>query len=118
VEWYVSEARARGLPEEEAAPLDLRGEAPIPMSAPTDGEPDFHPLPNELGRTSALKEDVVFQSVETATGAVERGQVSVGFDRDGTSEDTSIRLADESGRVAVVEVRPLADAVRVFDEVL
>lgn len=116
VEWFVTEARAQGLPEPESQPLDLRGQGPLPLAAPREAERAFYPVPDEFGRSTRLADDVLFESVETPGGSLSRGDVSVEFDRDGTAQAAGIRLGDERGRVVRVEVRPLAEAVRVVDD--
>jgi prepilin-type N-terminal cleavage/methylation domain-containing protein len=116
VEWLASEAEQTGeaaAPEPE--PLDLRGDGPLPLSAPRDAERAFRPLPGSLGRDSLLARDLAFRGVETAEGWVERGQAAIEFETDGTADWTSVVIDDDAGRGLAIDVLPLAEAVRVRD---
>ena len=81
-----------------------RGAARLPSAAGADG-----PLP------SRLEDDLAFAGLQTPEGWIQRGEVSIEFERDGTSSYTEIYLDDESGRTLVLDVLPLADAVRISD---
>jgi type II secretion system protein H len=121
VEWLASEAEAdaalRGEPEppSEPAPLDLRGDTPLPLAAPREDERSFAPLPGELGKDAMLAEALRFRGVETAQGWVERGEASIAFGPDGSAEWTTVVLEDDAGHGIALDVRPLADTVRVRD---
>lgn len=115
LEWRVTEAEALGLEPEPPAPLDLRGESPIPMSPPTGEERSYRPLPGTMGRFENLGSSVAFEGFETPEGWVDRGEASIEFERDGTASYTELHLVDESGRSLVLAVLPLADAVRISD---
>ena len=47
---------------------------------------------------------------------MERGRLSLAFESDGTTEAIRIVLARPDGRALVLEVRPLAEAVRIVDD--
>ena len=118
LEWEVSdadEARARGEAVPETPPLDLRGSAPIPLSPPTREARSYRPLPGQLGEFVLLEEPLVFGGLETDEGVIRRGEASIAFARDGTTSWTLIQLDDDGGRSLVIEVLPLADAVRIGD---
>ena len=116
LEWFVTEAEAQGEDEPaEAEPLDLRGGTPLPLAAPRGAERAFRPFPGDLGRDTLLEDSLVFRGVETPTGWVERGGTSIEFGTDGTTETAAVILDDDSGRSLVIDVLPLAEAVRVSD---
>jgi len=116
LEWFVTQAEAQGEDEPvEPEPLDLRGETPLPLEAPRGAERAFRPFPGDLGRDLVLEDSLVFRGVETPTGWVERGGTSIEFGTDGTTEAAAVILDDDSGRTLVIDVLPLAEAVRVSD---
>lgn len=116
LEWFVTEIEALGATDAgDAATLDLRGETPIPMAAPTTSLRAYRPLPGLMGRFEMLEDSVVFLGMETPEGWIDQGRAFVSFARDGTATYTALYLDDESGRSVVLDVLPLADAVRVSD---
>ncbi len=117
LEWLVGDAEAGGGPEEPARPveLDLRGDAPLPLEAPRDETRAFRPLAGLLGRDELLADSLAFRGVETPAGFSDTGQATIEFAPDGTADSTSVILDDESGRALVIDVLPLAEAVRVSD---
>jgi type II secretion system protein H len=114
LEWFLTEAEALG--EEAAADeeLDLRSGAPLPLEAPRV-ERAFRPLPGLLGNEAVLEASLVFRGVETPTGWIERGAMAIEFTGDGTTEAAAVFLDDDSGRALVIDVLPLAEAVRISD---
>jgi len=116
LEWLVSEAEALGEEEpSEPAPVDLNSQLPLPLEAPRGAERAFRPLPGTLGRDAVLDGSLAFRGVETPTGWLARGETSIAFDMDGTTESAAVILDDDSGRALVIDVLPLAEAVRVDD---
>jgi type II secretion system protein H len=117
LEWLVGDAEAAGEPEAAAPPeeLDLRGDAPLPLEAPRDTTRAFRPLPGLLGRDELLADSLAFRGVETPAGLSDTGEATIEFAPDGTSDATSVVLDDESGHALVIDVLPLAEAVRVND---
>jgi prepilin-type N-terminal cleavage/methylation domain-containing protein len=115
LEWFLTEAEAQGEDEPAEEPLDLRGDAPLPLEAPRGAARAFRPLPGTLGRDAVLEESLIFRGVETPTGWVERGGTSIEFHSDGTTVSATVILDDTSGRSLVIDVLPLAEAVRVSD---
>jgi prepilin-type N-terminal cleavage/methylation domain-containing protein len=115
VEWEVTEAEAEGREPEPPVPLDLRGQTPIPMAPVRGEERSYRPLPGQLGDFEWLEDDLVFAGLETPEGWIDRGEASIEFERDGTASYTALYLDDESGRSLVLDVLPLADAVRISD---
>lgn len=122
VEWEVTEARAlravAGEPEPAAEPEEEEsgagGVRELPdLSPPREEVPSFHPLPGQLGRTTALPERVVVEAVEVGSRRLRGREVTVPFDVDGTTEATRIRLRHLDGGSLELEVLPLADAVRI-----
>ena len=115
LEWQVTEAEAEGRAPEPAAPLDLRGQTPIPMAPAYAEERAYRPLPGLMGRFEWLEDNLAFAGLQTPEGWIQRGEVSIEFERDGTASYTEIHLDDESGRTLQLDVLPLADAVRISD---
>ncbi len=116
LEWLVTEAEALGEDQsEEPAPLDLRGQTPLPLEAPRGAERAFRPLPGRLGSDEVLSDSIRFRGVETDSGWVERGGTSIEFAMDGTTDAAAVILDDDAGGTLVIDVLPLAEAVRVSD---
>jgi prepilin-type N-terminal cleavage/methylation domain-containing protein len=118
LEWLATESDVAPQDPDAAAPpppqeLDLRGEAPVPLSPPRDETREFRPIPNRFGSREWLDDDFHFEGVENADGFVDRGFVSFVFDRDGTTDAAQIAIADEDGNLIFLEVRPLLDVVRI-----
>jgi hypothetical protein len=84
--------------------------------APTrEGTREFRPLPGMFGRETAIEESLLFETVATPAGSVNRGEAFVVFERDGTASPTEIVLADGDGHALALEVQALAEAVRIHD---
>jgi hypothetical protein len=115
LEWLATDAEEEGRAPEPPAPLDLRGQAPIPMAAPRGGERSFRPLPGSLGSTERLEEGLDFSGVETLDGWIDQGQATVEFESDGSATYTQVHLDDESGRGVVLDILPLAESVEIRD---
>ena len=115
IEWMVTEMGQPG--DQPAAPLelDLRGQTPIPMTPPSGQAAEFRPLPGVMGRFEPLDSAVFFSGVETSEGFQDRGEATIEFSYDGTADDTSLYLDDDSGRSLILDVLPLADGVRVHE---
>jgi len=91
------------------------GRVAVDLAPPRRERGEFEPLPTSYARRADLGTEVFFGAVETATGPVTRGEVSIAFERDGTAESATIRLEELGGFAVELEVRPLADAVVVRD---
>jgi prepilin-type N-terminal cleavage/methylation domain-containing protein len=116
LEWLASETEEPAPAEPvEPAELELRGETPLPLEAPRDATRAFRPLPGSLGRDEVLAESLAFRGVETPGGFSDRGEVAIEFAPDGSADSTTLFLDDESGNGLLIDVLPLADAVRVSD---
>ena len=95
---------------------EIGPDTPIDLSPPRDTAASFQPLPSQLGRPQPLKNDAFFEGTRTPEGWLESGVVTIEFGRDGTADPTEIVLANEGGDAFVLEVLPLADAVRIHHE--
>ena len=115
LEWQATEAEAEGREPEPVAPLDLRGETPIPMAPVHAEQRTYRPLTGSMGDFEWLEDNLTFAGLQTPEGWIDRGEVSIEFERDGTASYTEIYLDDESGQTLVLDVLPLADAVRIND---
>jgi len=123
VEWLVGDSVAEGEEPPEPVPtsvdpLGLADVGPLDLSAPREAERSYHPLPGLAGRPAVLADSIEFASVETDVGSVDRGETFIRFERDGTTDATTIVLAHESGVAVALEVLPLADTVRIRDATL
>jgi type II secretion system protein H len=118
LEWEVA-AEDEPEPEEEPEPFatGVLGVArgTLDLAPPRRPERAFLPLPAGTGRQARLDPAVFLARVATGEGVVDRGSVGVAFAPDGTADPAEIVLRDESGFGVVLEVRALADAVRVRD---
>jgi len=103
--------------EEEVFPVvyDVRGLTPLPMSAPSTKERSYEPVPGNTGNFHYLADEIYFAGLETSAGWFDRGEVEVRFDEDGTADHSEIVLENDRGERMWLEIRPIADAVRVFD---
>ena len=108
LEWEVQPAPQQDL-------LDAQGRPQIVLAAPAGGEAFFEPVPIEQGRMVRLQDESWFAGIETPYGFYERGAVAVRFERDGTADPTAIVLAEPGGGRLVLDILPLADAVRILD---
>jgi prepilin-type N-terminal cleavage/methylation domain-containing protein len=109
-EWEVPEE------EEPPPPAAAGSDRPPSLSPPARAETAFVPRPDASGRGWRLDDDVLFGGVEIDSGLVERGRLSLAFESDGTTDAIRILLARPDGRTLTLEVRPLADAVRIVDD--
>jgi len=118
IEWQGPDPEAEEpLPAQEPDPY-ASGGANLDLSPPTTEERPYTPLPGVFGRFSYLESDLTFVGVETPEGWIEQGEVSISFDRDGTSEYAEIVLDNDDGATLTLDVLPLADAVRIHGETL
>jgi type II secretion system protein H len=114
LEWLVQDSEQAELAA--AAPaedLDLAGNTPLDLAAPPAPVLDFEPIPGNFGRLQVVTEPFYFEAVETPEGRIERGEVSIGFARDGTADQTEIYLQDAQGDQIALDVQPLDDRVRI-----
>ncbi len=114
-EWFVTEDRALGAgPEAElpAGAADGEEEEPIEMSPPRAEEPAWRRLAGVAGNVSRIDSLVFIDGIETSEGYVDRGELQLHFERDGTTDPAWIILSDDNGRAITLAVAPLADTVR------
>ncbi len=86
------------------------------LLAPPAPEWSFTPIPVRAGNVTALREPLYFAGVDTPEGWIDDGIVYVYFDEDGTAESSSIVMTNDLDGRRILEVLPLADAVRIYDE--
>lgn len=114
-EWYVTEVRALGEEEDVALPeaaLQEGEEPPLEMSPPRAEEPAWRRLLGSAGDVSRLDSVVFIDGIETSQGYVDRGELQLLFERDGTTDPAWIVVSDDDGRTITLAVAPLADTVR------
>lgn len=118
VEWWVTEARAKGddEPEEIEPAFELTSGIPIPMAAPPRRERSWQPLTGKLGSFAWSEEGVRIAGIETAGDWVEKGDVGIEFDSDGTTTPAAVFVDDENDRRLRITVLPLADGVTIENE--
>jgi len=116
LEWMGSNEKNK--PDVKAGKSELPPfvETDVSLNAPPQTERQFAPLPGLLGRTESLTDGVEFKEIETPGGWIDSDATFVTFERDGTASFTTIVLDDLDGRELILEIQPLADTVRIFDE--
>ena len=115
LEWMrnTAESEADDLTEDSGL---LPTDKPVSLKPPAQKERTFARLPGILGRTAVLTDGVEFAVIEIPGGFIDSGTTFVTFERDGTASFTRIVLDDPDGRELVLEIQPLADTVRIFDD--
>ena len=88
----------------------------LSLAPPPAVERSFQSLLGPLGRVEHLGSGVEFGWIETPGGDVDFGEAFIIFEGDGTSSYTILVLNEPGGQELALEVRPLADAVRIIDE--
>ena len=113
LEWFVSDRDED--PRQAAAATDLRG--PVQMSPRHDQVPSYRIIPGSEGRLTWIDETLDFAGVEVDDGWYDSGEFQVVFQGDGSSDAARIVLrADPEEAGLILEVSPLLDAVRIYDE--
>ena len=87
----------------------------LSLAPPRDEIASFGPMEGVYGIRKLLDPGIYFARVETDQGNTVQGFTSVEFERDGTTDGAVIVLENDDGAALVIEVAPLADAVRIFD---
>jgi type II secretion system protein H len=113
--WWVEWQPAPEAPDATALEEAERESGRIDLSPPPTQAGEFAALESGVGRRSRLPDGVYLASVSTPEGVVERERVAVAFERDGSADPTEITLLGDGGTARVLQVRPLADAVRILD---
>jgi len=117
IEWWTNQDEALGIGQSaEPVALDLRGMTAIPMAPPLDETVDYRPIPNRFGNATWLDDSLYFEGIDTPEGWLEDGEVGIVFYRDGTTEPAEIVVADDYDGRIYLEIAPLLDRVRIFDE--
>lgn len=113
LEWFVTDSEED--PNRETPAFDLRG--PIQLSPSADDVPSYRIVPGGAGRLAWLDETLDFAGVEVDDGWYESGEFQVVFQGDGSSDAARIVLRAELEEPGLIlEVSPLLDGVRIFDE--
>jgi len=117
VEWFVT--AAKGEDEEAPEPITDAGfesGETIDLAPPRGEEPEYYPIPNRFGGFDWLDEGYFFEGIDTAEGWIERGEVFVVFDWDGSSDAAEIAISDPDSRTILLDVAPLLEQVRIREE--
>jgi len=117
VEWLVKPAKA----EDEEAPEPIESLAAvegnqIDLAPPLSETPEYFPIPNRFGGVDWLDDGFFFEGVDSAEGWIERGEVFVVFDWDGSTDAAEILISDPDTRTIEIGVAPLLEQVRIRDE--
>ena len=113
IEWYVSDADE--FPDDPPPPpLDLR--SPIPMAPPTYDVPSYRAIPGGAGKVSWLDENLEFSGVQMDEGWFDSGEFQLVFSSDGSTAAAQIVVGAEDIQGLVLNVSPLIDTVRIFDD--
>jgi len=115
LEWLAEDPETAELapPPGRNDQLDTAGNTPLQLAAPPAPVLDYQPIPGNFGKTQVVANPFYIEAVETPEGRITRGQVSVGFARDGTAEDTLIYLQDAQGDKIALAVQALDERVRI-----
>jgi hypothetical protein len=116
VEWQPTAEDLPPEPPPEDAPPGAR--RALSLAPPPRPELAFVALPTQFARSARLEEGIFLDHVSTPESVYREGRVAVAFDPDGTADPTEIELGEPRGARVVLEVQPLADAVRVRDVAL
>ena len=123
IDWHVGEERANAhlrdpsdLPPKQKTSPEYSDTQRISLSPPEQEERDYYPIPNRFGREDWLPEDIFFVGVNTADGWIEDGTVQIVFQIDGTTDYSEIVMRDNWENRVVLEVEPLLDVVRMYQE--
>jgi prepilin-type N-terminal cleavage/methylation domain-containing protein len=95
--------------------LDASGRPTPVLTPPPSRAGVWSPVQGVLGREEVLEDSLRVAALETAAGWIELGEAWIDLHRDGTASETWIHLEDDAGRKLVLEVRPLAEGVRIDD---
>jgi len=96
--------------------LELSGSSPLPLSAPPARVLEYSPIPGNFGKLQIVTDPFYLAAIETPEGRITRGQVSIEFARDGSTEYTRIYLEDAAGDQLALDVHPLDERVRIRDD--
>jgi type II secretion system protein H len=113
LEWLSEDPETASVANATGDEIDLAGNTPLQLAAPPAPVLDYQPIPGNFGRTQVVADPFYFEAVETPEGRITRGEVSIGFARDGTAEDTRIYLQDAQGDKIALDVLALDDRVRI-----
>ena len=115
LEWLAADPEEAAIAETKAEP-DVNGNSPISLAAPRTALLDYRPIPGNFGKLQVITDPFYFEAVETPQGRIERGQVGVGFARDGSAEETRIVIQDAVGDRIALDVQALDERVRIRDD--
>lgn len=115
VEWWADDPDAPAEPRIEE--IDITGNTPLDLRAPSRALRDFHPIPGNFGNREVVAHPFYVERLETPLGTLSDGEAWVQFDRDGSAEYTEIYIEDKEGHVIALDVHPLDERVRIRDEI-
>ena len=113
IEWFVAD---RDVDEELAASDEVDPRGPIPMAPPLHDIPSYRPIPGQAGDVSWLDEALFFEGVQMDEGWFDTGEFQLVFSSDGATAAAQVVIAAPDVQGMVVDVSPLEDAVRIYDD--
>ena len=116
LEWFVPESSDESGQLSLRPEYDVRGSSPLPMKPPPRVAREYRPVPGREGNLQQLGDRFNFRGLDTEDGWIDRGEIAIVFDRDGTSTYAELVLEVDGGEARTLEIMPLADAVRVRHE--
>lgn len=116
VEWLVPPSFVDGEEAPATDPVITGGGATLDLAPPLGETPEYDPIPNRFGGADFLDDGFFFEGVDTPEGWIERGEVFVVFDWDGSSDAAEIVISDPDNRTILLDVAPLLEQVRIREE--
>ena len=114
IEWFVSDADEFPNMEAPKEELDLR--SPIPMEPPSYDIPSYRPIPGLAGKITWLDSILNFSGVQLDEGWFDSGEFQIVFTSDGTTSPAQIVVGGQDIQGVVLDVNPLLDSVRIYDD--
>jgi prepilin-type N-terminal cleavage/methylation domain-containing protein len=117
VEWLVRPAKGEdGDTPEPIEGTSVGADGEIDLTPPLGETPEYYPIPNRFGGADWLDDGYFFEGIDTAEGWIERGEVFVVFDWDGSTDAAEILISDPDARTILLGVAPLLEQVRIREE--
>ena len=107
IEWFVREFELEERQEAATLPdpaLAAQAGAQIDLAPPLEDQAYYQPIPNRFGGRARLDTGYFFEGVDTPEGWIERGEVAVVFDWDGSSDAAQIVISDPDGRSVDLDI--------------
>jgi len=114
LEWEPPATPTHAVPAAAPGPRRWAEKRQLPLAAPASAHArPFEPLPRPYGAPHVFPDAVRFVEVESGKGSIREGRTWIRFDPDGSARATRVLLEDPEGRQVLLEVAPLAQAIRI-----